>query len=190
MDPILLRFIERLTVVLIGGMAIYLGYRLFRAVPEQRDSAGKLVLPWDVSIVLTRVGPGVFFALFGVVAVGLSLLRPLQVGAAGDPGQFSYAGGTADRSAVQRADARALMRREMALLNSLPRQLPEAERAAAERGITRIKLALLTPHWGTPAEGFGDFAAFAAWAENGGDGPEPDNMQAALALWRYGQSEP
>jgi hypothetical protein len=61
MDPLLsgllIRFFERITAVLIGGMAIYLGFRLFREVPEHRDSAGNLVLPWDISIKLTRLAP-------------------------------------------------------------------------------------------------------------------------------------
>ena len=91
MDPILLRFIERLTAVLIGGLAIYLGYRLFQSVPEQRDSAGKLELP-KLTIVFTRIGPGVFFALFGVGAVGLSLLQPMQIGPTELPASVRYAG--------------------------------------------------------------------------------------------------
>ena len=49
-DPLLLRFIERLAAVLLGGMAIYLGYRLFQLVPESKDSSGRVVLPWNVSI--------------------------------------------------------------------------------------------------------------------------------------------
>ena len=70
-----LRFLERLCAVVIGGIAIYLGYRLFLKVPERHDSAGKLVLPWDVSVVLSRVGPGIFFALFGASVVGASFFK-------------------------------------------------------------------------------------------------------------------
>ena len=40
MDPISWRFIERILAVAIGGVSIYLGYRLFAQVPEQRDSDG------------------------------------------------------------------------------------------------------------------------------------------------------
>src|SRR3712207_3118553 len=98
MDFLLFRFLERMTVVLIGGMAIYLGFRLFLAVPELRESDGEVKLPWNISIVMTRVGPGVFFALFGIAALSLALYRPL------------------DRTA--RADARALLRKEIARLNA------------------------------------------------------------------------
>ncbi|MFY9571098.1 MAG: hypothetical protein WAV20_06865 [Blastocatellia bacterium] len=83
MDPLMLRFFERITAVLIGGLAIYLGYRLFLSVPEHKDSDGKVVLPWDISVVMTRVGPGVFFALYGVIAVSLSLIRPLEINSPG-----------------------------------------------------------------------------------------------------------
>jgi hypothetical protein len=184
MDPLLLRFIERMAVVCIGGMSIYLGYRLFISVPTQRDSAGKLALPWNISIILNRVGPGVFFALFGVAAVSLSLLQPLQIGAAGEPGAISYAGAAplhaSARQRSERADQRALLRRDFALLNNLP----NSELAAA-----RIKLKLLAPLWGAAEEGFGDFNAFVAWA-NGERREVPADSPAALALWRYGAPEP
>jgi hypothetical protein len=83
MDVLLLRFFERITVVLISGMAIYLGFRLFLAVPELKDSDGKVELPWNISVVTTRVGPGVFFALFGIAAVSLALYRLLEMQVSG-----------------------------------------------------------------------------------------------------------
>lgn len=189
MDPILLRFIERLTAVLIGGLAIYLGYRLFQSVPEQRDSAGKLELP-KLTIVFTRVGPGVFFALFGVVAVGLSLLQPLQLGLPEQPGSVRYAGTLSSNDANERADERALLRRDFALLNNLPRQLPMSERDAVKRGVVRIKLALMEPVWGTEKEGYGDFQVFNDWARYGDDSTPPADSRAAVELWRYGESSP
>ena len=77
MDPLILtivtRAIERLLVVLAGGLAIYLGYRLFIAMPNAERGSGKVNLPGGVSIFLSRVGPGVFFSLFGAVVIGLSL---------------------------------------------------------------------------------------------------------------------
>ena len=73
MDPLLLtigmRAIERLVIVLAGAGAIYLGYRLFLAMPNRDRSSGKLELPGGVSIFLSRVGPGVFFSLFGATVI-------------------------------------------------------------------------------------------------------------------------
>lgn len=199
MDPILLlRFLERITAVLIGGMAIYLGFRLFLLVPEQRDSAGKLVLPWDISVVMTRVGPGVFFALFGVAAAGLALFRPLEISLQG-PGlseekggrRVSYAAGPALGDQTARTDARALLRKEIAVLNTVPRllrkDLPGYERDSIKSGIARVKLALMRPVWGDTAEGWGDFAEFERWVQAGEPDPQPAGMGEALALYRYGQ---
>lgn len=189
MDPLLLRFVERIVVVLIGGLTIYLGFRLFLKVPEQRDSAGKVVLPWSTSIVMTRIGPGVFFALFGVVAVGLSLLRPLEI-AAKDSTTVSYASGFESVDRGIRADARALLRRDMAFLNGIPQSLrPDLANEDVDhinRGLRRVKLALIRPIWGDPDEGFGELAAFETWVEAGEPDPAPAGMTPALELYGYG----
>ena len=68
MDPLLFRSIERIVSVLIGGLSIFLGYRLFSSVRGQSDGKGTFKFPMHTSGVLTKVGPGVFFALFGAVA--------------------------------------------------------------------------------------------------------------------------
>ncbi len=150
MDPIILRFLERILAVGIGGMAIFLGYRMFLKIPESRDGSGRIVLPWNISVVLTRVGPGVFFALFGAGVVALSIAKGLEVGT--PVTSLSYATSAplaADASA--RADARALLRRDIAVLNNIVQMLrpdlPEHERDPMERAISRIKLALMKPVW-------------------------------------------
>ena len=64
LDPnvvFLWRAIERFANVLIGALAIYLGYKLFMNLPdrrEERQGGLKLLLPGDISIYLSRVGPG------------------------------------------------------------------------------------------------------------------------------------
>ena len=67
------RFIERLTNVLLGGFAVYLGFKLFLHLPTHTDSQGKIILPGGVSVYLSRIGPGAFFALFGTVVLVYSL---------------------------------------------------------------------------------------------------------------------
>jgi len=59
-----LRMLERLMVVGFGGMSIYLGYKLFFHLPHQTDQQGEIELP-GMKVVLSRVGPGVFFLVFG-----------------------------------------------------------------------------------------------------------------------------
>ena len=63
-----LRMTERIIAVLIGGFSIYLGYRLFFHLPFERSHKGELELP-GVKIVLSRVGPGVFFGVFGTLVL-------------------------------------------------------------------------------------------------------------------------
>lgn len=75
MDPLILtivtRSVERLLVVLAGALAIYLGCRLFIDMPNAERGSGKANLPGGISIFLSRVGPGVFFSLFGAIVIGL-----------------------------------------------------------------------------------------------------------------------
>lgn len=77
------RHFERLLIVVAGGLSIYLGYRMFLAIPRAvkapETGEAKLELPGGVSIYVTRVGPGVFFALFGAVILGLGLQHGLKL---------------------------------------------------------------------------------------------------------------
>jgi hypothetical protein len=78
-DPVaIMRMVERITAVLIGGLAIYLGYRLFFHLPFSRDHEGQLELP-GVKVVLSRVGPGVFFAAFGSLVLLYSFTNPVII---------------------------------------------------------------------------------------------------------------
>jgi hypothetical protein len=86
MHPILLlRGVERIIAVLVGALAIYLGHNLFLAVPEQRDSEGKVVFSRGASVYLNRVGPGVFFALFGASVTALAIRESLHYATPGAP---------------------------------------------------------------------------------------------------------
>jgi len=69
---------ERLLAAGIGGMSIYLGYCLFLALPDVRESSGEVRLPIDIRVVIARVGPGAFFALFGAAVVALSLYTAVR----------------------------------------------------------------------------------------------------------------
>src|SRR5260221_5763848 len=72
MEPDTLRSLERILAVMVGGFTVYLGYRLFLQIPNRTDSQGKVILPGGISIYMTRIGPGCFFALFGAIVLGLS----------------------------------------------------------------------------------------------------------------------
>lgn len=81
-DLMILRGAERLLVVAIAGLSIVLGYHLFKIVPVDKDSRGEFKA-LNISIVVSKVGPGVFFAAFGALVLGLSVMTQLKV----EPGQ-------------------------------------------------------------------------------------------------------
>src|SRR5262249_51946777 len=74
------RLLERLLVVFFAGLSVYLGYRLFVQIPTLRESSGEVKFPaLDMTAKVTRVGPGVFFAIFGVAVLLSSYIHPISV---------------------------------------------------------------------------------------------------------------
>ncbi len=194
MDPALLRSLERILAVGIGGLSIVLGYRLFLALPEQRDSSGTVKLPWNISIVLSRVGPGAFFALFGaaVVAFGLdsavSITSERITTSAGVEsetmsmsGLVSGAATTGETPAVRRLRLEA----QVGFLNALPLRsdLAEQDRQSVQEQVNDVKLALMQAAW---AADWGDFAAFKSWVDSGALEPIPPAQRNAAAFFRTG----
>lgn len=74
---VLLRMVERILTVGIAGMTVYFGYRLFLLLPTETNAEGKIELP-NVSVVLSKVGPGVFFVAFAVFVLYTSLTSPIK----------------------------------------------------------------------------------------------------------------
>ena len=86
MDLESIRGLERILVVAGGALCVVLGYLLFRHMPnapkgsgDGEGGEGKVQLPGGISIYVSRVGPGVFFALFGSLVLALSFLSPLVI---------------------------------------------------------------------------------------------------------------
>ena len=197
MDVETLRGLERLLVIAAGALAIFLGYRLFLRMPERREGEGKFELPGGISIYVSRVGPGVFFALFGAAVVGLSFHFPLVITetaaplAAGAPAQVlsrsrSYLGGAAEAGQpINLEAARLRVRDHIGLLNGLPgalrADLTEAERQALARGLRNAKLDMIEAVWGD----WGDWPAFADWVRRGAAAPPPPGLEAPAALYRH-----
>lgn len=74
-----LRMIERILATLLGGFFAWLGYRLFLDVTSKQTSSGEFKLPSGIAVHLTRVGPGIFFALFGAAVVCYSLYSRVSI---------------------------------------------------------------------------------------------------------------
>ncbi|MFX0199004.1 MAG: hypothetical protein ACFFCW_23015 [Candidatus Hodarchaeota archaeon] len=167
-----LRMFERMMVVIIGGIAIYLGYRLFALLPTESDSAGKIQLP-GFSVVLSRVGPGVFFAAFGSIFLYQSLTKPVQVndhflGAT----SMEQVGKEAPSELKQPLDQSVTpqqlerVRLSLQILNCMERVVTstrgEMKAEDVELAVRDAKLALLESVWNQGS--WGDKNAFRRWA--------------------------
>jgi hypothetical protein len=68
--------VYRIVTILSGVAFAYFGYRLFLAMPATQEQTGELKATWgDRSLWLRRVGPGLFFALFGATIIGVTASR-------------------------------------------------------------------------------------------------------------------
>jgi hypothetical protein len=160
------RSVERLIDVLLGGLAIYLGFRLFLLLPVETRGDGTIKLP-GMSVVLVKAGPGLFFVAFGILVVIVSLYRPVTYG--DDYSGFGPTTRQEPRRApveqtVSRPSTEDVVRAQLAVsalncMNRLsttgPRRLSVQDAEIATRD---AKLALLSMVW--TSEEWGDFDAF------------------------------
>ena len=172
-DPVVLRSLERILAVAIGGLSIYLGYRLFSQV-QLSDSEGKFTLPGGTTIYLTRVGPGVFFALFGALVVSLALYKAVTftesstAASQTTPGSAAASFTGVSNAAIALSDEPEVARQEtrqlIGWLNGAREVLEEGatpeERTDLLVNLRRIKLVLLGAVWD---EDWGDYALFQRW---------------------------
>jgi hypothetical protein len=177
---IIFRMVERILGVLIGGVLIYFGYRLFLSLAGKRGrdrGAGEFSFAGGNKIKLSKVGPGVFFALFGAALIVFSLVKPVSLTvspraakttSAPKPGvvaasEFKFVGAV---SVPETDEDRARMRVETQQdIIALNRALDAGGRPELERAVARAKLALMEPLW---AEDWGDIADFRDWLDKRG----------------------
>ena len=195
MDPqsltILLGAFQRILSILIGGMLIYFGYRLFLSLPGKRGrdgGSGEFSLGGANKVKLSKVGPGVFFAIFGAGLIAYSFAKPMKVNIPGAAqtapsatnapsagtdvvaaAGFSYVGAV---SAPETDEDRARMRNEtqqdIIILNRALDRANASERPQVERAVVRAKVALMEPLW---AEDWGELKDFRDWLAKGGTPP-------------------
>jgi len=212
---LLMRMVERLFGLLAGALCVVLGYQLFVRLPEKSDSSGKIVLPGGINIWLSRVGPGIFFALFGAGIVAYSFASTVRVtsehtampvrAAAGASSAEAAApaivassrqeisamsdrsGGRAKRE--QREEQLTYLRLTLANLNAaidrLQRDTQPPERDRLVAGLQGAKLLLLRESWDTA---WGDPARFQAWINSGAVLPAPSGMDEPAGLYLTGQT--
>jgi hypothetical protein len=187
---ILARGAERILVVVIGALAIFLGYKLF-AIIATADGAAKAEAA-GVSIYLTNIGPGVFFALFGAVLIGYSVAHPTsyeRVVRQGDSvTQESYRSMMEPRAT---AGATAAATRAPIPCETLVRALAEmAGEAAAktppqprrEMALREARVCLMARSWN---DAWGRREQFEDWVYNFAEGePPPPAIKGAVAVYR------
>ena len=98
------RLAERILVVACGGLSLPFGWHLFKTgvLTDQSAEFSRK----EISVRLQKVGPGVFFAIFGAAILALSLYRPLVVSdtepESGHGGlSISYLAAETDQGALQ-----------------------------------------------------------------------------------------
>jgi hypothetical protein len=215
MDPLLVaivsRIFERVLVVAAGALAIYLGYRLFMNMPEHDKSSGKFVLPGGISIFLSRVGPGIFFSLFGAVVIGLSFHYGIKYDedATATVVAVAATAGTEAQQAPRRtfsgiapstgmAGSPDILRDRNEVLvavtalnkaaAALPAGMASYDRRQILDGIRDAKLRLLQSVW--DAEHWGEFETAAAWLRDNGDAEPPPQLAEAVGNFRAGAPAP
>lgn len=209
MDPllwiVLLRALERLAVVLVGTLAVWMGFRLFVLLPRRREGEARLELPGEISVYVSRIAPGVFFALFGAALIGYSASRPVsytdalrafnepvasgeQQAEAGRRHYLGMGGGVA----VAPTDPRMGRMPLEPVLAGLDRALASAgdlddvtAQLDIEMAIREAKLALLRERW-DPA--WGPYEVFRAWVVEAAARGEPPSEVAEVGALFLGKA--
>jgi hypothetical protein len=190
---IIFRMVERILGVLIGGVLIYFGYRLFLSLGGKRgheSGSGAFSFAGGNKIKLSKVGPGVFFALFGAGLIVFSLVKPVSLTvspkaakATSAPksgvvaaSEFKFVGAVSvPETEEERARMRVEVQQDTMALNRALDGADPAGRRELERAVSRAKFALMEPLW---AEDWGDIANFRDWLDKGGS--PPAGVQTAI----------
>ena len=195
---VLTRATERILIVLVGALSIYLGYRLFMMIaPAARrraaDGETKIELPGGISIFLTRVGPGVFFALFGAGLIAWAGTKPIEFN---PPSAATVASARPTYSGLGDAmppllpvtlgsnqlDPATVVAKLNGAFQEAQRRLDAPAAAELAAAIRAAKYAVLLRGW--KAE-WGDRAAFDRWVrENGDRDPPPDLFPKIVPVFR------
>ncbi len=206
-DVINFRAIERILAVIIGGICIYLGYRLFLRIPEQKEGEATINFPGDISIYIARVGPGVFFALFGAMILVMSFYQGVEYFREATNSKSANVVATSEDSSsineteyfrglnpvLRHDDFKSIQHHRLKLsleieyLNSLSglikTDLSEQQLMDFKIRIANIKLELMRSVW---ADDWGDFTIFQLWVESGASDPVPEGLDDAIRYFRTG----
>ncbi len=182
--------IIRFAQILAGVLLCVLGYRLFQQVPIS-DGTAEVSLSNHLKFNLSKVGPGVFFALFGAAIMIQAIINPPRLERESSP-MASKTVATQERVLIAgQRDATVAqgailtdeqLQPQLRFLNGLAGLLREnlsiEQRVKFENDQREAKLALMAGAW--DHKRWGDFTNFAAWAR--GDSTITPNP-AAKTVW-------
>jgi hypothetical protein len=99
----LIASLTRIAITLVGLSIVYLGYKLFQL--GYSETSGEFVGKWGPKhVTLKRVGPGVFFALFGAIVICAAVWRPISVERGAGPDTTRVVTDPAIRNAVPKVE--------------------------------------------------------------------------------------
>lgn len=199
---IVLNGIQHIITIGVGLMAVYLGYRLFLELPRRREGESKLDLPGGVSIMLSRIGPGIFFALFGASMIVYSVTKPIEITDIAENIATAEGATTVKRSrtltglgqqesggAVKPAAAAIDRTSVMVRLNGIAAEA-EANKSGSELldttiAIREAKLALMREVWDPQ---WGEYDRFYRWVtEQFEQNPPPEGLEDAATYFQQGK---
>jgi hypothetical protein len=144
---------ERLGIVAVAALCIWLGYRLFQSLPAEHNASGTLTLP-SAKLVMSKVGPGVFFALFGALVLWQSVRTQMNAGpvattaSLAEARQITFGASSGDSQALRHVQD------DISVLNCVAGFAPDdLGPGETERALHKARVALLTPVW---QPGWGD----------------------------------
>jgi len=196
---IVLRLLERITAVVIGGLSVYMGYRLFLEVPDINNVEAKITVKEHLETNISKVGPGAIFAIFGIIVVSSSLIRGISfenkiIKEAADGTKetqhekISGAGSTPplrvdSQSSVPDSIPEGLFVTLNSLASDLSTDVSGKQKRNIRLAISRSKLALMENSWNEDL--WGDQAAFRQWVFKGEPDPPPTGVkEEAILLYR------
>lgn len=203
MELLLIRTIERLIAIIVGGFSIYLGYRLFFSVKVNGEGAAKVKLPGDITIMLSRIAPGVFFALFGALVVGVSLMNPInysddeietsdekfrkrEITGIGEVNNLPNT--ESELPAQELSFERIRVQENIRFLNQVQNlsdpSLSAEKQKRIKTEILKLKLRLMKFVW---SGNWGTYEEFELWAEGGAKPANTKEFQAAVQFFETGQ---
>lgn len=188
-ELILLRAAERLLAIIIGGLSIWFGFRLFLAIPDQpANGHAEVSLAKNRRLLVSRIAPGTFFALFGTLAVIASFYFPTTLQSAEGArysglGQRAAAPAGANTGRTIAPLDPATLSLTLAFLSDMETELArhgtDAETDWRARRFRVAKQAIMERNWRSD---WGDFAEFEIWLDEGVDRSSRPEFERALAV--------